>query len=191
MTFMPVLRHGIKLHSDSLRDCLCALSSFAATFAIAAASTAVLKMGSEQGCDFLSWTAGALPLPLCSGPGDQHRARAARMWWQLRVSTLGCWGAFNWDFRALQILGGGQSRSMNSAYDCWGLVDGPVNLYWNIFLSWSIPTALLLLSWCWLGKRGWLKALVVWGNVFVPPLVGAAAKLLPCFSTQASQRKII
>ncbi|CAE6952665.1 pmp10 [Symbiodinium sp. CCMP2592] len=92
---------------------------------------------------------------------------------------------------AVDLVISTEPGSMNSAYDCWGLVDGPVNLYWNIFLSWSIPTALLLLSWCWLGKRGWLKALVVWGNVFVPPLVGAAAKLLPCFSTQAGGPRIL
>ncbi|CAE7267627.1 pmp10 [Symbiodinium sp. CCMP2456] len=81
--------------------------------------------------------------------------------------------------------------SMNSAYDCWGLVDGPVNVYWNSFLSWSIPTALLLLSWWWLGKRGWLKALVVWGNMFVPPLIGAAARLVPCYSTQGDGPRIL
>ncbi|CAE6952645.1 pmp10 [Symbiodinium sp. CCMP2592] len=92
---------------------------------------------------------------------------------------------------AVDLVISTEPGSMNSSYDCWGLVDGPVNLYWSIFLSWSIPTALLLLSWCWLGKRGWLKALVVWGNMFVPPLIGAAAKLLPCFSTQAEGSRIL
>ena len=49
----------------------------------------------------------------------------------------------------------------------------------------------LRLSVGWFGPGDWLKCLVVWGNVFVPPLFGAVAKLTPCYSTQASRYRIL
>ena len=77
------------------------------------------------------------------------------------------------------------------SYDCWGFTDGPVNLFWGFSLTWAIPLGLLALSCCWLGYGGWLKALLVWGNVFIPVLVGAAAKLIPCFSTQENGDRVL
>ncbi|CAE7913449.1 pmp10, partial [Symbiodinium necroappetens] len=78
-----------------------------------------------------------------------------------------------------------------SSFDCWGLADGPVNLFYSIALSWAIPVLLLLLSWSWLGLRSWRLCLVVWGNVFIPPLMGAAATLVPCFSTHEGGRRFL
>ena len=80
--------------------------------------------------------------------------------------------------------------SMDS-YDCWGLVEGPVDVLWSLFLAWAIPFVLLVVSWCWSGVQGGLKALVVWGNLFVPVFAGAATKLTACFSTQEGQGRVL
>ncbi|CAE7039226.1 pmp10 [Symbiodinium sp. CCMP2592] len=77
------------------------------------------------------------------------------------------------------------------SFDCWGLVDGSVNVFYSITLSWAIPAMLLLLSWSWFGLRSWRLCLVVWGNVFIPPLTGAAATLVPCFSTREDGRRVL
>ncbi|CAE7042132.1 pmp10, partial [Symbiodinium natans] len=41
------------------------------------------------------------------------------------------------------------------------------------------------------GAQAWLKCVVVWGNVFIPPLLGATAKLLPCYGTQEGGQRIL
>ncbi|CAE7759614.1 pmp10 [Symbiodinium sp. CCMP2456] len=76
----------------------------------------------------------------------------------------------------------------NYSLDCWGIFDGSVDAKWSLLVAWVIPTAWLLLGLGWRGSNQWLKSLVVWGNVFIPPLVGATMKLSPCFSTQESHR---
>ena len=55
-----------------------------------------------------------------------------------------------------------------------------------LFASVKLRLSLLLL-----GTKSWLKCLVVWGNVFIPPLVGAAARLIPCYSTQEGDSGIL
>ena len=86
---------------------------------------------------------------------------------------------------------GTQPRSGIWSFDCWGVVDGPMDVYSDVGLSWAIPVVLLLLSWCCFGIRSWRMCLVVWGNVFIPPLCGAAAKLVPCFTTQEGGQRLL
>ena len=75
-----------------------------------------------------------------------------------------------------------------SSFDCWGLATGPLEVKRRVMLEWAIPLGLMLISSCWLGACRWLKVLVVWGNLFVPALFGAAASLIPCISTQEEGR---
>lgn len=95
-----------------------------------------------------------------------------------------------WLFGADFVLHAEPGSGVKS-FDCWGLVDGPVNVFYSITLSWAIPAMLLLLSWSSFGLRSWRLCLVVWGNVFIPPLTGAAAKLVPCFSTHEEGRRVL
>ena len=77
------------------------------------------------------------------------------------------------------------------SHDCWGFTDGPVNLFCDFSLTWAIPLGLLALSFCCIGWQSWLKVLLVWSNVFIPVLAGAAAKLIPCFSTQKDGDRVL
>ena len=42
------------------------------------------------------------------------------------------------------LEGPSRPRSGVKSFDCWGLVDGPVNVFYSITLSWAIPAMLLL-----------------------------------------------
>ena len=74
--------------------------------------------------------------------------------------------------------------SLKSQVDRWN----PVDVYWSLCLTWAIPCFYLVLAFIRhvVAGTGFVKSIVVWGNLFIPSLVGAVANLVPCFATQKS-----